>query len=193
VSRSLQQAHTNPVASRSTAGARPLRTRHRFHESVQLVRTAAAWSCLGICVGLALAIFVPCVFGGGAFTVMSGSMEPLIHTGDVVVVERIAPPDARVGDVITFRDPGGSGRMVTHRIRKMAVRGGTVHFVTKGDAANGLQRWSVRADGKLGRVRYRIWKLGFLAVGMHGFVGRMLFLVLPALALGWLALARIWR
>ena len=36
---------------------------------------------------------------------MSGSMQPAIHTGDVVVDESIAPAEARVGDVVTFKDP----------------------------------------------------------------------------------------
>ena len=43
--------------------------------------------------------------GSRRFAVLSGSMEPTIATGDVVVVDKIAPLEARVGDVVTFRSP----------------------------------------------------------------------------------------
>lgn len=166
---------------------RPRSGRARF------VRIAAFWVPAGIAAGLALAIAAPFARGGGAFTVLSGSMEPVLHTGDVVLAERIAPAEARVGDVISFRDPDGSGRLITHRVRSIQVRGRTVRLVTKGDAANGLQRWSVPTDGSVGRVRFRVWKLGYALGWLHGLLGRLLLVVAPVLALAISTLVRIWR
>ena len=70
---------------------------------------------------------VPMPFGVGAAVVVSGSMEPALSAGDLIIVaER---EDYAVGDVIVFQD----GRMaVTHRIT--AVADDTV--TTKGDANN---------------------------------------------------------
>jgi signal peptidase len=73
------------------------------------------------------------------------------------------------------------------------VRERTVRLVTKGDAANGLQRWSVPADGSLGRVQYRLWKLGYALGWIHGPLGRFLLVAVPAVALAISTLARIWR
>ncbi len=56
--------------------------------------------------------------GFRSFTVLSGSMEPAISTGDVVVNERVGPLETRPGDVLTFRDPTRQGRLITHRLRR---------------------------------------------------------------------------
>jgi len=62
-------------------------------------------------------------FGLQAFTVMSGSMEPAIRTGDLIVAEHIALLDARPGDVVTFVDPLNRGRLITHRVRRAQASG----------------------------------------------------------------------
>jgi signal peptidase len=120
-------------------------------------------------------------------------MEPTIHTGDVVVVERIPAASVRVGDVVTFRDPDGSGRLITHRVRSVERRNGSIRIVTKGDAANGVQRWTTPAEGSLGRVRFRLWKLGYLLVKAQTPFVHLLLVLGPALALAATALNRIWR
>lgn len=62
-----------------------------------------------------------------ALVVRSGSMEPTIATGSIVIVDRAARSPA-VGAIVSFREPDGS--VVTHRI--VGVEGG--QFVTRGDA-----------------------------------------------------------
>lgn len=59
--------------------------------------------------------------------VRSGSMEPAMPTGGVVIVDRSARAPG-VGEVASFREPDGS--VVTHRI--VAIDG--LRYVTKGDA-----------------------------------------------------------
>ncbi len=70
---------------------------------------------------------VPMPFGVGAAVVLSGSMEPEISVGDLLIVaER---KSYEVGDVVVYQD----GRMaVTHRI--VAITEDEV--ITKGDANN---------------------------------------------------------
>lgn len=63
--------------------------------------------------------------------VVSGSMEPTIKIGDLILINtNIDNYDYHVDDIITFRDEAGS--LVTHRIIK--VEENTV--VTQGDANN---------------------------------------------------------
>jgi signal peptidase I len=121
-----------------------------------------AFVAVGFVLGIALALAIPLVFDARPLVVLSGSMEPTLGTGDVTVVQRIAPLDARPGDIVTFRDPDDHGRLVTHRVQRMRVQGGSVSFVTRGDANNVSERWAVAKDGEISRVSYRIPELGRL-------------------------------
>lgn len=142
---------------------------------------------------LLAAIALPNAIGMRSFTVMSGSMEPTIHVGDVVIDRKISPLSARPGDVVTFSDPTGRKRLITHRIRSLHVHGNTVQVVTKGDANNAVERWSVPANGRIGRVELRVWKLGYPLVYAHSRLGLIGMVAVPALLLCLVELRRIWR
>ena len=88
-------------------------------------------------------------------------MEPALRTGDVSVVSTIAPLEARPGDVVTFRDPDHADRLITHRVREMRVKGPVVVFRTRGDANTASERWQIASTEEIGRVVYRIPKLGW--------------------------------
>ena len=131
-----------------------------------MIRGALRFGCFtvaGFGAGIVLALALPLVFGARPLTVLSGSMQPALGVGDVSVVKRIAPLDARPGDVVTFRDPGG-GRLITHRVRAMHVRGDAVAFVTRGDANNVSERWELGPGGEISRLVYRVPELGRLLV-----------------------------
>ena len=151
------------------------------------------WATLGLGAGLLLALVLPLAFGLRSFTVMSGSMEPAIATGDAVVAQPIRPLQARIGDVVTFRDPSGSARMISHRVRAVRASGAKVAFTTKGDANNTTERWTVPRDGQIGRVAYRLKVLGYGLVWTRTPLGRILLMGVPLTALGVWCLVRIWR
>ncbi len=155
--------------------------------------TAVLWSLGGLVLGLALAITVPYLFGNKSLTVLSGSMEPALHVGDVVVVHEISPLSARVGDIVTFRDPADVTRLITHRVRSIQAVGNTVRFVTKGDANTAVENWKISADGKIGQVQYRIPRIGYMLAWIRGKLGRLMLVVIPALVLGAWEIHRIWR
>ena len=74
------------------------------------VRRAAS-TLLTVVLVLAVVPFVvyavPGVVGASeSYVVLSGSMEPTISPGDVIVVEDVDPGDVEEGDVITFRRDG---------------------------------------------------------------------------------------
>ena len=158
----------------------------------RLVRLACFLG-VGFSVGIAAALTVPAAFGMHPFTVLSGSMEPTIHTGDIVVVDQISPLQARVGDVVTFRSPEDPAKLITHRMISMRVRGETVFVVTRGDSNTGVERWSVPTTGTIGRAEYRIPKIGYAANRLGSRFGRLAFLVVPACLLALVELCRIWR
>jgi signal peptidase len=159
----------------------------------RIVSTAVLWTIGGVLFGICMAVTVPFFFGIKSLTVLSGSMEPVIHVGDIVVVRQISPLDARVGDVVTFRDPTDRDKLITHRVRKMSVADGAVSFETKGDANTSVERWKIGTDGTIGLVVYRVPKLGYALYYVHGMLGRLLLVVVPALLLGGYEIWRIWR
>lgn len=154
---------------------------------------ALGYGALGFSLGIVAAIALPFAIGQRPYTVLSGSMEPAIGTGDIVVVERISPPDARAGDVVTFSDPHSSARLITHRVRSSRRHGRRIDFVTKGDANNTVERWRIPADGVISRVRYRVPEVGRLALLTRRPGGLALFVLAPLLLLAVHEIARIWR
>lgn len=151
-----------------------------------------AWILAPICVALALAIAVPLAFGARPYTVLTGSMEPALAPGDVIVAERIEPPEARVGDVVLFRDPEDQQRTIAHRVQRIRPAGDRLWFVTRGDANDHGERWRIAADGQLGRSLYTVPAVGQVAV-FAGRIGPRSLLTLGVLLLVANELWLIWR
>lgn len=157
------------------------------------LRTLVLWIGLGLLAGTLLAAVAPQLAGYRSFTVRSGSMTPAIETGDVVVTRPISPLSARVGDIVTFVDPEGTGKLFSHRVQSVRAAGDDVAFVTRGDANTSTERWRVPADGSIGKVVYRIPKVGYALVYLDSPPARLALIAIPALLLLWVALIRIWR
>jgi signal peptidase I len=157
------------------------------------LRTLVLWVGLGLLAGTLLAAVAPQLAGYRSFTVRSGSMTPAIETGDVVVTEPISPLAARVGDVVTFVDPEGTGKLFSHRVQSLRAEGDEVAFVTRGDANTSTERWRVPADGSIGKVAYRIPKVGYALAWIDSGPARLALMAIPALLLLGAALVRIWR
>lgn len=147
---------------------------------------------LGLVVGLVVATVGPLVFHGRTFAVLSGSMQPTLGVGDLVLEKRIAAPDIHVGDIVTFRSPEDGSKLITHRVRRVAISDGIVKVTTKGDANLSVERWTIPADGTMGRAVGRVPKIGYLLVWTRSTPGRLLLIVLPACLIGLSQLRRIW-
>lgn len=150
------------------------------------------WFAMGVAAALALALTVPLAFHARPLTVLSGSMEPALMTGDVIVVREAAPLSVAPGDVVTYREQGGR-RLITHRVRRMRLEGDSVHFVTRGDANKPVERWRVPRDKPVRRVLYRIPLIGY---GLNLFrtrAGLALLVGVPLLLLAVVELRAIWR
>jgi signal peptidase len=160
---------------------------------VRLAALFVGWIILGTFGGLLLAVGIPNLFHAKSLTVMSGSMEPTIGTGDVVVAQQIPPMDARVGDIVTFRDPLQHDRLITHRVREIHVLQDKVLFVTKGDANTNTEHWVVPVDGTIGRVAFHVPRLGYFMVWIRSTFGLLLLIVAPTLVLGASELWNLWR
>lgn len=157
------------------------------------LRLVVIWTCLGLLFGTLFAAAAPLAVGDRSFTVLSGSMAPAIETGDVVVTEPISPLEARVGDIVTFQDPEGGDKLISHRVQSVGAAGAVARFVTRGDANTSTERWNVAADGQIGKVVYRLPKVGYALAWAGSPPARIALVAIPALLLCAMALARIWR
>ena len=150
---------------------------------MSLAATLTRWSVLGVVVGLVALVTLPRVAGVTPFTVLSGSMQPALGVGDVVLSERTPPLSVRPGDVVTFRDPSRDGELVTHRVESMRRTGGEVVFVTKGDANDVSERWTVAVDGSIGRATTRVPKVGYVLSWAGSREGKLALIAIPAMLL----------
>lgn len=129
---------------------------------------------------------VPTIGGYAPLIVLTGSMEPEIKSGDLIIVKQIEQGDVQVGDVIAFFDPAGNGTsIVTHRVIEI-VDGEALSFRTQGDANNTADRLPVPAEKLVGVYRSRIPGMGDVAMFMQTTAGLILCVFVPLLLLvGW--------
>lgn len=164
----------------------------RMHKLRLRSTAAAVWLVVGFVFTLLLAAVAPLALGMHTYTVRSGSMEPAIATGDLVITRTIPPTEVGRGDIVTFKDPQGSGALITHRVRAVRAKAGKHSFVTRGDANNAFERWSVPSDGSIGEVAYRVPLLGYALAPVASKHGQIGLIVAPAVLLCALGLVRIW-
>jgi signal peptidase len=118
------------------------------------------------------------------FVVLSGSMEPAISPGDVVIV---ASGPVAVGDVITYRT--GNEVPTTHRIVE-EVDGA---YRTKGDANENADAGLVDPSQILGSVVVVIPLIGYVILWANTTVGFALLVVVPLVLLGTMEAYRFLR
>lgn len=76
------------------------------------------------------------IFGYSVYRVSSGSMEPELSVGDVILSKKNNAKTLEIGDIITYNGIEGSyaGKVITHRIENIEEINGALYFTTKGDA-----------------------------------------------------------
>ena len=131
---------------------------------------SAVLASLVIAVLLNLCFFIrPELFGWSRAVILSGSMEPSMSIGDLVIVHR--EKEYRVGDIVVF-DSGGLS--ATHRILEKAQEG----FVTKGDANNVPDKELLSENHIIGRVAVVIPMVGKAVLFLKNPAGMMLIMML---------------
>ncbi len=128
---------------------------------------------------------VPSIGGVFPMIVLTDSMYPVIESGDLIICRQEAPENVKVGDVIIFFDPMGSGtHTVTHRVAAITqTEEGELAFVTKGDYNNSEDLKPAPASKLVGVYESRIPKAGNVAMFMQTTVGLIVCVVLPLLVL----------
>lgn len=116
--------------------------------------------------------------------VPSGSMEPNLKVGDLVIIQGVDPNTITEGTIIVFYVSGHYGEdsyRIVHRVIKVVQIDNQPAFETKGDnnPASDYYRWGyIPADHVVGRVVGRIPYLGLVAMKMREPLGITLIVAL---------------
>jgi len=152
---------------------------------------AASFAFVAALLSLAL-LAVGAVGGYRALIERSDSMAPVLRAGDLIVTRRAAAAETAVGDVVTFADPSRPGLLITHRVVARKVHRSRVAFVTRGDANTGVERWSIATDGSVGRLAWRVPKVGYAVSWLARPRVRVALVGVAGLILAAALLRRIW-
>ena len=121
--------------------------------------------------------------GYQVFNVISGSMEPTYHVGDLIYVKSVDPDAVRVGDPITFV-LNEDLVVATHRV--ISIDSENRHFYTKGDANETADAAPVHFNNLIGIPQFRIPLLGYVSdyiqnpPGMYVAIGLVAVLLISA-------------
>lgn len=127
---------------------------------------------------------VPSIGGILPLIVLTDSMYPEIHSGDLIICHTEDAENIKVGDVISFFDPAGNGTsIVTHRVTEVTTEDGELAFRTKGDANNVEDSMLVPADKLVAVYQNRIPSMGNVAMFMQTTQGLIICVVCPILLL----------
>ena len=122
--------------------------------------------------------------------VQSGSMEPAISTGSLVLVQ--AQARYQTDEVITFTTRGTSDVPTTHRIVEDRLQAGDLVYYTKGDANPDVDPEPVRPENVIGKVIFTIPYLGYLLDFARQPLGFILLIGVPAGLIVFEEVSSIW-
>lgn len=118
---------------------------------------------------LLVAVLIPRVAGATPYAVLTGSMQPTLAPGTLVVARPVPADRIGVGTVITYQLESGRPAVVTHRVVAQGIDGqGQPLFRTQGDANDTPdERWVQPVQVK-GAEWYAVPYLGFLSMLLNG-------------------------
>lgn len=126
---------------------------------VSVLLVASVFVCLFVVIQVLSNGYVS-IGGYSFFKVVTGSMEPEIPVGALILSEETEMNDIEIGEVVCFRSksPDMLGKIITHRVIEIIeAEDGMLQLVTKGDANLSLDGYYVTAQNLIGKV---IWQSG---------------------------------
>lgn len=100
-----------------------------------------------------------------AVAIASGSMEPKISKGDIVIIKKVEnDKKLKVGDILAYEY---HGNLIVHRIIKIVDEYGDFYIYTKGDANNIADNYPVQPKDVVGTVNFIIPFVGAPTVWLN--------------------------
>lgn len=123
---------------------------------------------LGITAIIAVSVIIPRMFGATPYVILTGSMQPEMAPGTLVVARPVDPEELGTGNVVTYQLNSGDPTVVTHRVTQVGLSStGEYRFTTQGDANNAPDAKPVQPVQIMGERWYYVPYLGYItnAVG----------------------------
>lgn len=158
-----------------------------------------------------IALIAP-IGGNKALIVRSGSMQPTINVGDLVVVQTKKSPDSpipkiisanqpssaaissyNVGDIVAFKSDKNPKLFTTHRIVGKEIKDNRIFYETRGDANKSADKVLVPQENIIGAKFLLLPKVGKLVAFTKSNIGFPLLVIFPALAVILLEFAALAR
>lgn len=121
-----------------------------IHKGARAVAQALSWVLAAVGIAVLFTALITVTGVANYAIVMSGSMQPGIRPGDLIIELKADTRALGVGDVVSIHSPI-THDLVTHRIVKIRqISDGEFHLKLKGDANNG-------ADGESYIAPEKVW------------------------------------
>jgi signal peptidase len=156
-------------------------------KKLKVITNVIYWIIISILIfvaaSTAFSVFSIPKLGYQLFVVRSGSMEPAVPTGSVVVV---SPRDEYLlEDIITYKnnpnaDIKDSNSTTTHRIIEIHDDEGRPTYTTKGDANNTADTENIPMSWVLGKMIFPIPLLGYVVAFAKTQAGLIVLIIIPA-------------
>ena len=145
------------------------------------MRKATVYSVIAVCLLIIIStvfVYIAPHIGWSFDSISSGSMEPYIPVGAMVVTKPVDVEDIHEGDVITFYPVFWQGNMMVHRVVEVDP-GPPVSFVTQGDANLSPDPQKVYAENLFGKVILTISGLGHFIDFVKDIKGFIFMIIVP--------------
>ena len=141
---------------------------------------------------VAVLIYLAPHLGWRVDAVLSGSMEPELKVGSLVITRPVEPETIAVGDIITFRPVSVGESLITHRVTGIGYSS-SLYFETKGDANNKPDPFTVPAQNLVGKVCFHTPSWGYFTEFLKTPFGFLFAIVIPGIIIIAMYIVSVWR
>ena len=132
-------------------------------------------------------------FGWRVDAVLSGSMEPQLKVGSLVVTRPVEPEAIVVGDMITYRPITEEDEdVITHRVIDIGHYS-SLHFQTKGDANDNPDPFTVPARNLIGKICLNVPYLGYVTEFLKTPLGFTFAVAIPGVIVIAVYVTNLWQ
>lgn len=146
--------------------------------NIKKVKRISYWTGFGFLLAVLVFVLFPLLPIENNYSlkmVLSGSMEPAIKTGGVVMIKPAS--NYEVGDIVTYQYGRKARNLTTHRIIGQKDN----EFITKGDNNNAADINPIKKEQILGKVVLAVPYAGYIANFTRSKFGLILLIFIPAL------------
>ncbi len=106
------------------------------------------------------------LFKYSAISIGSGSMEPNLNIGDVVIYEAISSDydNLTEDDILVYKK---DGIVIVHRVNEIINNSDNIQFITKGDNNDDPDEWIVEEKDIIGKVILKVKYIGYPTIMLN--------------------------